>query len=492
MNRRVAALLAVAVLVAAGVVAGVTRPATPAGPGLVRAAAEGQDVRTTLFCPDLISEPGTVGTQIVAGNPTVASGEVGVTAAASTTGGVRIPLRQHIATYAGPQTGPITLTARGSSAAGLVGEQLARGNKTNDRGWAEARCEAPRSDQWFVGAGTTAGDTPVVVLANPADTRAIATVTVLTPTGLIAAPVGGNLVLAPHAVQRIGLTSLAPGVPVTAVHITTQTGEVSAAVRDIRTQGTTLLGTDWVPLGEPGTDLTIPGVPGVVVGTQPRRLLYLGVPGTSDATVHVTVTTSSGTFVPVGLDGRSVGAQTIATVDLGAVLGNRPAAVHITSEPGVQGQPVSVVAGVLVDAASTQGQPIHEITFLGPAGPVTGPSLIPQVRTGQDQDSHILFSAPAGPARGVLTIQPPTGPAREMPYAVKAGTTVDTSARTTYAMADQSSVTVTPAPGSPPVYVVRLIEENGALGPLLSAYEVSYVPPTVPVPGVARLPLGSV
>lgn len=491
MNRRTAGLLALAVLVAVGVVAGLTRPATPRAAGVVRVAAEGQAVRTTLFCPDLIAEPGTLGTQIVIGNPSAATGRVGVTAATSSTGGVQVPVRQHTATYGGPQTGPITLSAKGAIAAGLVGEQLSRGNKTADRGWAEARCEAPRSDQWFVGAGTTAGDTPVVVLANPANTRAIATVTVLTPTGLIAAPVGGNLVLAPHAVQRLNLTTLAPGVAVTAVHVTTQTGEVSAAVRDIRTVGTTLLGTDWVPLGEPSTDLTVAGVPGTVVGAQPRRLLFLGVPGTVDTTVRVTVTTSSGTFVPVGLDSVAVGAETIATVDLGKVLGDRPGSLHITSEPGLNGAPVPVVAGVLVDAASTKGQPIHEITFLGPVRPITGPALIPQVRTGQDQDSRILFSAPQGAVAGTLSIQPPTGPVRQVAFAVKGGTTVDTSARF-YGMPDQSSVTITPAGGSAPLYVVRLIEENGAYGPLLSAYEVGSSAATEPIPAVARLPLGQV
>lgn len=490
MTRRAAVPLAVAVLVVVGVVAGVTRPSPPRSAALVRAATEGQVVRTTLFCPDLITKPGALGTLVVVGNPSAATGRVGVTATSST-GGVQIPVRRHTTTYSGPQTGPITLSAQGPIASGLVGEQLSRGNKTADRGWAEARCEAPRSDQWFVGAGTTPGDTPVVVLANPADTRAIATVTVLTPTGLIAAPVGGNLVLAPHAVQTLNLTTLAPGVAVTAVHIITQTGEVSAAVRDIRTNGTTLLGNDWVPLGEPSPDLTVAGVPGVVVGAQPRRLLYIGVPGSADATVRVTVTTSSGTYVPVGLDSLAVGAQTIATVDLGKVLGSRPGSVHITTEPGVDNQPVPVVAGVLVDAASTMGTGIHEFAFLGPAGSITGPALIPQVRTGQDQDSRIVFSAPGGTVSGTLTIQPPAGPARQVSFAVKGGTTLDTSART-YGMPDKSSVTITPDGGSAPLYVVRLIEENGALGPLLSAYEVGSAPATEPVPGVARLPLGQV
>lgn len=491
MNRRAAALLAAVVLVAVGVVAAVTRPAAPSGAAVVRPATAGQAVRTTLFCPDLMTDPGTLGTQIVVANPSAADGVVRLTAATSTAGGVPLPLRQHTAAYGGPQTGPITVTGQGPIAAGLVGEQLSRGNKTAGRGWAEARCEAPRSDQWFVGAGTTAGDTPVVVLANPSDTRAIATVTVLTPTGFIAAPVGGNLVLAPHAVQRLNLTSLAPGVAVTAVHITTQSGEVSAAVRDVRTKGTTLLGTDWVPLGEPSSDLTVPGVPGAVVGATPRRLLFLGVPGSDDATVRVTVTTSAGTFVPVGLDSLAVGAQTIATVDLGAVLGSRPGSVHVTTQPGVDGRPVPVVAGVLVDVASTQGEPIHEITYLGPAGSVTGPAIIPQIRTGPDQDSHILFSAPTGAVSGTVTIQPAGGPARQVPFAVKSGTTVDVSARS-IGMPDLSSVTITPAGGSPPLYVVRLVEENGALGPLLSAYEVGSAPATEPVPGVARLSLGQV
>jgi hypothetical protein len=372
-----------------------------------------------------------------------------------------------------------------------VGEQLSRGNKGPDRGWAEARCEAPRADQWFVGAGTTPGDTPAVVLANPADTRAIATVTVLTPTGLIAAPVGGNLVLAPHAVQTINLTTLAPGVAVTAVHVTTQTGEVSAAVRDIRTSGTTLLGNDWVPVGEPAPDLTLGGVPGTIVGAQPRRLLYIGVPGTADARVRVTLTTSTGTFVPVGLDSLAVGAQSIATVDLGAVLEGRAASVHVTTEPGLDGRAVPVVAGALVDSASSKGEAIHELAFLGPEQPVAGPTLIPQVRTGQDQDSRIVFSAPKGTVSGTLTIQPPSGPSRQVPFAVTGATTVDTSARD-YGMPDLSSVTITPTAGSAPLYVVRLIEEDGALGPLLSAYEVGSSPATEPVPAVARLPLGRV
>ena len=490
MRWRLGTLGAVTVLVAVGVGAGVTRPADT-GPPVVRAAKAAPAVRTTLFCPDLISEPGTLDTTVAVGTPTGAVGTVDLTAATSTASGERLPVGPGVATYGGPQTGPVTLTAQGAVASGLVAEQLSRGNKTAERGWAEARCEAPRSDQWFVGAGTTAGDTPAIVLANPADTRAIATVAVLTPTGLTSPGVGSNIVVAPHAVVTLNLTDLAPGEPVTAVHVTTQTGEVSAAVRDIRTDGTTTLGNDWVPVGEPQPDLTIAGIPGTVIGQQPARRLFLGNPGAASATVKITVTASSGTFVPVGLEDVTVAPESLTTVDLGKVLQDRAASVHVAAEPGLTGQPVPIVAGVLVDAASTTGDGIHEITFLGPQQPVGRAALIPQVRTGQDQDSRIVFSAPAGYVSGTLTVRPPGGAAVRIPFAVAAGTTVDTSAVGNYHMPDQSSVVVTTAPGSGPLYLVRLIEENGALGPLLSAYQVSPAPPLRPVPAVARLPLGS-
>lgn len=490
MSRRLGTLGAVAVLVAVGIGAGVTRP-TAAGPPVVRTASAAPAVRTTLFCPDLISEPGTLDTMVAVGTPTGAVGTVDLTAATSTTGGERLPVGSGVATYSGPQTGPVTLTAQGAVASGLVAEQLSRGNKTAERGWAEARCEAPRSDQWFVGAGTTAGDTPAIVLANPADTRAIATVAVLTPTGLTTPEVGSNIVVAPHAVVTLNLTDLAPAEPVTAVHVTTQTGEVSAAVRDIRTDGTITLGNDWLPVGEPQPDLTIAGIPGTVTGAQPARLLYLGNPGQASATVKITVTASSGTFVPVGLESVTVAPESLATVDLGKVLQDRAASVHLTTEPGLAGQPVPIVAGILVDAASTTGDGIHEITFLGPQQPVGRAALIPQVRTDQSQgqDSRLVFSAPAGYVSGTLTVQPPGGTPVRIPFAVAAGTTVDVS--TAGHIPDQSSIVVTTAPGSGPLYLVRLIEENGALGPLLSAYQVSPAPPLRPVPAVGRLPLGA-
>jgi hypothetical protein len=493
--RSAPATLVVLALAAVAVVAGLTRPGTPGAAAAALPSTVGSTVRANLLCPDVRQIPGTLSTSVDVGTTTPGSGSVTL-APATSTAAARTVLSgsQGVATDPAAPSGPVVLAAAGGVSGGVVGEQIARANKTSARGWAEARCEPARADQWFLGPATEVGDLPTVVLADPADSRAIVTITVLTPNGLVAAPAGGNLVLAPHSVQRLSLQQLAPGETATAVDVRTESGLVSAAVLDVRTHGTTFLGTDYVPVSEPASTVTVAGLPGSAVGERPARTLSIGNPGTSSATVRVTVTTATGSFVPIGLDALTIPAQSVRSVPLGTALGASAAAVTIASSPAADGTAQPVVAGVLVDASSIKGTGIHEITYLGTVGPLAGPALVPVVITqgdGDPADSDLILAAPTGVATARVVVRTPAGAVfTTRTLTVAAGTSQAYSMRD-WKVPNDSSLVVTPLPGSNPLFATRLILEDGALGPLISSFELSGAPPQQQVPAVVPLPLGT-
>ncbi len=492
--RSAPAALVLLVLALVAVLAGLTRPGTPGATAAALPATTGATVRSSLFCPDVRQIPGTLTTAVDVGTTTPGSGTVTLAPATSTSAATTVLSgSRSVASDPRAPQGPVVLQATGGVSGGVVAEQIARANKTSARGWAEARCEPARSDQWFVGPATGPGDSPTVVLADPADSRAIVTITVLTPAGLVAAPAGGNLVLAPHSVQRLSLTQLAPGVTATAVDVRTESGLVSAAILDVRTHGTTFLGTDYVPVSEPASTVTVAGVPGVVVGERPARTLSIGNPGAAATTVRVTVTTATGSFVPIGLDALTVPGESVRSVPLGTALGSSPAAVTITSSPAADGAAQPVVAGVLVDAASTKHTAIHEIAYLGTVGPLAGAALVPVVVTqgaGDPADSDLILSAPAGVAMARVVVRTPRGKAFTTRTVTVADGTSQLYSMRSWRVPTGSSLVVTPLPGSNPLFATRLILEDGALGPLISAFELSGAPPEQTVPAVVPLPLG--
>ncbi len=484
---------AVVGLAVVGVLAALGRPGpAPIDPPALPATT-GSTVRAALFCPDLRSIPGTLTTQVVAGTTSPGAGTVTLAAAASAVSAAAPVLAagQLVAAYAGTITGPVTLRGTGPLTAGLVGEQISRATSTTDQGLAEARCVPARSEQWFVGAATGVGDAPVVVLANPAATRAIVTVTVLTPSGLVAAAAGVNLVVPPHTVDRLPLVRLAPNAAATAVHVQTETGQVSAAIRDVRSRGQLLLGTDWVPVGQPAPTVTVAGLPGSVAGTTPTRTLFVANPGPAPTTVQVTATTSDGSFVPTGLNAVTVPPQSVRAVPVGGLLAQLPATLTIRSQPGTTGRTEPVVAGVLIDVAGTgAGSATHEITYLGASEPLLAAGLVPiaGLGAGAGAGSVLVLSAPQAAATVAVSASAPNGVVVTRLVPVPAGETVAVSLLALQVPAG-SSVTLTPTPSSGPLYATRLIEEAAGSGPLLSAYQVTGAPLEKPVPAVGSLPL---
>ena len=191
------AVVAVTVL-AIGLLAEIGRPSAPR-PRPLLAAGAAAAVRSTAYCPDVRRAAAGLSTRVVVGTTAPGAGSVLVAAAAgpATTAPVLTP-GQTVGTYAGSITGPVSLTASGSAASAYTAEQISLDVRAGaDRGWAEAACTPTRSEEWFVGAATGVGDAAVVELANPASMRAIASISVLTPNGVVDSEVGDNLVVPP-------------------------------------------------------------------------------------------------------------------------------------------------------------------------------------------------------------------------------------------------------------------------------------------------------
>lgn len=425
-------------------------------------------------CPELIREGTDVVTRLTAGVAT--AGQVTVRAAtlepktglgaAVLHGGARVGalnLRTDSAVAA-------VVTASGPQSGGLEVEQVSRGADGPHRGWAGLRCEAPIADSWFLGAVTSTDNEAQLVLVNPYDDRALVRVELYGAHGLIDVPELEGVVLPPRGRVVRELAQIAPDEHQLAVHVVAREGRVAPAVRVSRTHGSTPLGVDWLPrLTQPGTQVDIPGTP---EGNGARRL-YVFAPGEDSAHIRVQFTLPDEQIVPEGFDDLEVPAGQPVSFDLAKPLTVvnqrtaektlRPTALRIYAE----GAPVFVTA-----FAESQARflPIKEISYVGQAGPLTGPTLVTEARNTEEMDCALLLSAPDGAAR--VTIQTVAKEGHQSAPITLRSITVPHGKLVVFPYAKLprdplAAVIVTPSDGAP-VYVTRLISERGARGPLFS------------------------
>jgi hypothetical protein len=186
----------------------------------------------------------------------------------------------------------------------------------------------------------------------------------------------------------------------------------------------------------------------------------------------------------VGLNAVAVPADSVVTADVSGTLGTSPASLAISS-----GSATPLLASVLVDAASTT-TPIHEIAYLGQSTPLTGTAVVPldpDSASGSDVVSSILeLSAPLGQAQ-VMISAAGGGKIHRARITIPAGKSISVPVPGLGRYG--GPVTVTPVTGSGPVFGSRVIQERGALGPLISALPLVSATPLVAVPPVRVGPL---
>jgi hypothetical protein len=361
----------------------------------------------------------------------------------------------------------VTGAAGGSLAPGFSVTQTERTVDGQGRGLASTQCQPTGTDFWFVGPASGVGQRAVLVLTNPEDAPATVDVTIQGRKGLVDAPGARGIQVEPRTSHEVRIDEVAPGESVLALHVQVRVGRLSAAVTETDVKGFEPLGTDWFPAAEsPATHLLVPGVPAVTQGRDSRVRVDLVAPGEA-AVVTLSIITPDGSFAPEGVDVVQVPADGVTSVDLTDALRGQAASVAISSD-------VPVTAGARVDLRDPDI--FGDALYLAAAEPLTAPAVVPDNRTTKDLQTRLIFSAPDGPAGAtvtafaggrewkvgrvdlaegttdVLTIEPPTVSRKQI---------------------GSYGLVITPRTGSSgdgPLYGVRMLDEEGSRGPLVTAF----------------------
>ena len=376
----------------------------------------------------------------------------------------------------------LVVTARGPLAAGLELEQVTRGEGGSERGLAGLRCEAPRTEAWFVGGSTKVGDATLLVLANPDDTPAVVDVSVWTGSGAVDPRPGRGITVGARSRTAVPLDEIAPDRDLLALHVVAERGRVAAALRHARFDGRIPGGVEWVPQAlPPATTVVVPGLP----QGPGRRVIQVTNPGLDATVVSLQLTTGDGQFVPTGLDAIEVPPGTTVATDVTTVTDSTPAAVRVVSEAG------PVLAGTFVHDSQGTSR-VKEFGYAGSARPLNGAALLTDVVIDRPTESTLLLTALDGDASvdvrpvPIVGIQGPLPPARKV--AVPGGRTVAVKLSTFLPPGASGRLAVEVRPHGT-VYAARYLRERGDRGPLTTILALQGAAQRVPIPVVRRDPL---
>ncbi len=360
-----------------------------------------------------------------------------------------------------------------ASGAGLVVEQTTRGTTGSRRGLASLSCTAPTTSAWFVGGATTVGSFAELVLVNPGDVPALVDVGVWTADGPADPRPGRGVPVAARARTVLPLDRLAPDRDLLALHVVATRGQVSPALRVVRSDGRTPLGTDWVPPAlAPARDVVVPGLP----SGPGRRTALLSNPGPDDATAELALVTADG---ELPLDPVPVPAGTSVGLDLSEQLADTPGALRVRGD-------VPLLAGALV--VDRQDGPVREIAYSAGTAPLSGSALLADVRLSAPTEVTLLLTAPGGDA--VVEVVPLAAPGalpKPLRVEVPALTTVATRLSRFLPPGSSGSLTLELRVQGE-VVAARYARERGDRGPLTTLLPVVPQPRTVLRPVVIADP----
>lgn len=337
--------------------------------------------------------------------------------------------------------GGLIISASGSDAQGLDVQQL------GPDGQPTARCQAPGSDFWFVGPGSTKLHTELY-LVNADNQAADANVAVQTESGQMLGVSDSGIIVPPHAMVVQSLTTLLHAAKAVALHVTTSTGRVVAAVRETTAFKKPGI---WLPAAaEPATTQFLTGLP----STPGTRELYVTVPGSKAATVKVSVVTPRGSYRPTGGGGIGVLPHMATGVSLPS-LGGAPGTVEISANV-----PITAELEISGGAAGAPG------VFLTGSGPVTEQGVVAASPSGQAGTTELVLSDPGKRDASVKIAEavpgePLTGQTGQL-VTIKARSATEVKIALPKGLPKRDrqaklvAIIVTPVAGSGPVYAARI------------------------------------
>lgn len=348
------------------------------------------------------------------------------------------------------------VTATGTLASGVVADFAQRVDDGPFRGILGARCVAPATEFWFVGAATKVGRFANLTLTNVDPLPATVDVTFAGSRGPVQAPTSRGLTIAPGQSRTLHLEEVVPDEGYLLVHVSARAGRVGAFLLQRLLHANAPGGVDYIPpVDTPATTSVVPGLPN---GTGFRKVM-LGNPGIDDATVKLTLVTSDGSFVPEGMAEISVPAGSTRSVDITEPLAQQAGSVKLDSD-------VPIVVSALADTGPRL-RGIGELAWTAAVAPLEGPTPV-GVTTISKGTSTVFLSAPSEGATVLVTTLGAGGVAIQAPkrVVVAAGRTVsiELPAATTAPFAAVLEV----VDGAGPVYAARELLELGGRGPLYS------------------------
>ena len=396
--RIAAAVVALAVIAAAGALTDPRRTAT-------EAAAPTEKVvvgRAAIGCPMLASATGT-STVVDAVSPVLPDGT-------PVAGGKQMPLEvrklggsgspladatqrgRTVSAKQGAYPNPLGIRLTGPLAAGTTATATATASTGVNRGMASTVCSTPSAEFWFAGASSASGRRDALVLTNLDAANASVDVTFFSPSGELEDAGGRGLVVRGRSQTEVFLSNVAKGQRELGLRVVSTGGRVSAALRDNVSAGTTPAGVDWLqPAADPAKELIVPGIaPG-----PGSRTLTVANPGDLQTTVNVTVLGARGRYRPAGRDRIQVPAGGIKSVRLESIVKNEPAAVQLSAD-----QPV-FAAMRIADARNA------DFAALGSTHPLTGPGYV--VVPAHTEPATVLVSAPAERATADVVLRTASG-----------------------------------------------------------------------------------
>ena len=186
-----------------------------------------------------------------------------------------------------------------------------------------SRCAEPTTEASFLGVSTQTGDSSVLVLSNPSDRPATASVQLRTADGPAAMEGRSQFVVAPGDEERVLLESVVPGEDAVGVDVSVLGAPLSLHVQTTERDGLTPGGAEILdPLPAPAQELVMPGVD--VAGTAPTLVLsnpsgstvtadveVLGANGAASGASPAQIEVPAGAVVPTALEGLADGTYAV-------------------------------------------------------------------------------------------------------------------------------------------------------------------------------------
>jgi hypothetical protein len=346
-----------------------------------------------------------------------------------------------------PARGGLIISAKGANAQGLDVEQLGPGGQPT------ARCQAAGSDFWFVGPGSPTLHI-YLYLMNTDNEPADASVAVQTDSGPLLGSQDSGIVVPPHSMVIQTLDKLVHAARAIALHVTTSTGRVIAAVRESTSaskEGT------WLPVaGEPATSQVLAGLPAVAGA----RELYVTVPGNASAQVKVTVVSARGTYQPTGGTGINL-------------LGHLTSGISIPSLGGATGA-IEISANVpITGTLETPGGPTGAPgAFVVSSGSIVDQGVVAASTAGRIGTTELELSAPGAAASVRIVAEPAGSPltigeGQVVRIPAKSSVQVHLSLPKKLAKDPLLAFVVSPLPGGGPVYAGRVSIIRGSVQTIL-------------------------